>query len=160
MLACARGRLGDDAGHSCGAAFRNDDPIRAGGIGRAKNGTQVVWIFHAIEHDDQGMSAALGLDHVVEAAVLLCGCDRHYPLMSRVAGKTVEFRALQKPHRHAQLTALLDDALQAQVMAFLGQSHPLEGTSASLDRLTDRVNTVDVVHGMSVYRKLRFMAGF
>ena len=130
-----------------GAAFRNDDTIGAGGIGRAKNGAQVVWIFHAVEHDDERMSAALGGDHVVKAVVLFGGRDRHHALVSSVAGHAVEFGALQKAHRHAQPRHSSITRCRRRVMALLGHVPPIaKARPRAFSASTTALNAVDVVH--------------
>src|SRR5882762_2961979 len=148
MLARPRGGLGHDSGHGRGAAFGDDYAVGSGRVGGAKNSSQVVRIFHAVEHYDQRMSAALRVDHVIKTAVLLRRGDRDYALMRRVAGQAVEFATLQEPNWDAKFAAFLDDALQAQIMALFRQAHPLEGASAGLDGFGNRIETVDVIHGM------------
>src|SRR5215475_8871101 len=94
------------------------------------------------------MSPAPSVDHVVQAAVLFCGCDCDHSLMGCVPCKSVQFGALQKAYGYSQLTALLDDALQTQVVTLLRQPHPLESAASNLNSFAHRIKTVDVVHGM------------
>src|SRR5262249_10714952 len=94
------------------------------------------------------MGTAFGVDQVVQIAVLLRRRDRDHSLMGSVPGKPVQFGPLQKSYWHTKLPALRDNALQTQIMTFLGQADPLEGAAACLDGFADRVKTVDVVHGM------------
>ncbi len=49
ILEGAGGSLGYGIGQSGRAAFGNDDSGCAGGVGRADDGPQVVWILHAIQ---------------------------------------------------------------------------------------------------------------
>src|SRR5215468_5467168 len=103
-------------------------------------------ILYTIEHNDQRILPALRLDYILQPAVLLGRRDRHDSLVRPVARQPVEFRALKKPYRHTQLAALFYDALQAQIVTFLREPHPLKRAPTRLDRLAHRIETVDVVH--------------
>src|SRR5580700_1007145 len=67
----------------------------------------------------------------------------------------VEFGARQKFNRNAELAAVFDHPLQADVMPLLRHSNPLESPSPGFERLADGIDAINVVHEYSVYRKLR-----
>src|SRR5271170_5770547 len=112
-------------------------------------------IFHAIEDDHEGILSALGPDYIVEIAVLLGRGDSDYTLMSSPASHLVEFGACEKFYRHAEFPAVFDHPLQADVVPLLRHADPLESASAGLERFADCVDPIDIVHEVSVYRKLR-----
>src|SRR5438477_4363167 len=58
VLGGAGGNLSDSGSHAGGAALGNHNAIGAGRIGGADDGAQIVRIFHAIEHHDEGKLAA------------------------------------------------------------------------------------------------------
>src|SRR5580693_3724781 len=152
MLARARGGLGYGSGHGGGAAFRNDYSVSACGIGCAENRAQVMRIFHTIEHQHQRVQAALSSNDVVKIAILLGRGDRDHSLMRRGARHAIKVGPQQKTHGNACTTAVFDEPLQPNVMAFLRHADPLESPLASLERLGDRIDAVDVMHGVLVYR--------
>src|SRR5579864_1695880 len=74
--------------------------------------------------------------------------------MRCISRHSVEFRPLQEAHWHALLATLFYDALQSQIVTLLGKPHPLKRAAARLDCLRDRIQTVDVIHGIvSVLRE-------
>src|ERR1035438_6167894 len=127
--------------------------ISPGSIGRAQDCSQIVRIFHSIEHDHQGIFRTLRGDDVVKIVVLLGRRDGHHALVRCVARHLVEFCALQEPHGHLQAPAIFNQSLQADVVALLGHANPLESPPARLQRFGNGVNSIDVVHEYSVYRK-------
>src|SRR5579862_3079540 len=152
MLAGSGGGLGDCAGHGSGTAFGDDDAIGSRGVGGAQDGSEIVGIFDAVEYNDQRILISLGGDYVGEIVVLLGRCDGNDSLMRGVSGHAVEFGALKKAHWDADLSAIFDEALQAEIVALFGHADPFERASARLQRLGHRVDAVDVVHEVSVYR--------
>ena len=146
MLAGARGRLGHSRGHARRAALRDHHSVGAGGIGGAKNRTQVVRIFNSIEHHDQRILPALGGDHVIQMVVLLGRSDRDHALVSIVPRHAIEFGAAQKTHRHPIAPALLHHALQAQVVTLFQYANPLERPPARLQRFGNGIDPIDVIH--------------
>ncbi len=126
--------------------------VGAGGVGGAQDGSEIVGILDAVEHNDQRILISLGGDYVGKIIVLFCRGDGNHTLMRGVAGHAVELGALQKAHGHADLSAIFDEALQAEVVALFGHADPLERASARLQRLGHRVDAIDVVHEVSVYR--------
>ena len=66
--------------------------------------------------------------------------------MRGVAGNFVEFHARQNAHRNADLAALVNHPLQANIFAFLGDGDPLEVAPARLERLRNRVDSVKNIH--------------
>ncbi len=146
VFAGSRRGFRDCPGNGRGATLWNDHAVGAGSIGGSQDRAQIMRIFHTVEHDDEGIPSALGADHIVEIAVLLGRRDGYHSLMRRVAGHAVEFHASEKTHRHAQLAAVFDHALQADVVPLLRHADPLESPSAGLERLGDGVDAVDIVH--------------
>ena len=57
-----------------------------------------------------------------------------------------------EPGEFAVVEALERVRFGPQIAALLGHADPLEGSSASLQRLSNGVDAVDVVHEVSVYR--------
>ena len=72
--------------------------------------------------------------------------------MRGISGHAVEFRALEKAHWDADLAAILDQALQAEIVALFRHTDPFEGASAGLEGFGDGVDAVDNVHEGLVYR--------
>ena len=130
MLAGASGGFGHRGSHSCRAALRNDNAVGARGICRTQNRTQIVWIFHAVEHDYQRELASLGRYHVVEIVILLARRDGDYTLMGVVSGHLIEFRPRHEPYGDSLSPALVHDTLQAQIVSFLGYAYPGKGACA------------------------------
>src|SRR5450756_1881388 len=62
MLRRPRRSLDSSARQSGGATLRDDDAVRAGGIGSADERTQVVGIFHAIDHTSLARDYALAAE--------------------------------------------------------------------------------------------------
>ena len=96
MLAGSGGCLGDSSSDGGGAAFGDDDAVSPGGIGGAEDGSEIVRVFDAVEHDDQRILCALGGDHVREVVILLGGGDGDHALMRCVARHAVKFGALRE----------------------------------------------------------------
>src|SRR5207248_5810163 len=120
--------------------------IRSGGIRCAQDCTEIVWIFYSIENYEKRMIPPLGGDHVSQIVVLLGRGDRDNSLVRGVSSHAVEFSALQKPDGHTQTTAILNQALQAQIVALFGHTNPLERAPTGLERFADGVDAVNVVH--------------
>src|ERR1700726_3364830 len=77
--------------------------------------------------------------------------------MRRIAGHSIEFRALQKTHGHAQPPAIFDQTLQPDVVALLRHADPLERATTRLERFGDGIDSINVVHEYSVYRVEEFI---
>ena len=80
-------------------------------------------------------------------------------LMRGVTGHAVEFHAGEKAHGDAELAAVFDHALQADIVPLFRHADPLESASAGLEGFGDSVDAVDIVHEVSVYRKTGCGAG-
>src|SRR5207302_5571062 len=131
MFTGAGGGFGHGRSDSRGPALRNDDAVGARSIRSTENRAQVVWIFHAVEHDYQGKLASLGCYYVVEIVILLARSDGNHALMGVISGHAIEFRARDKPHGHSLAAALVHHTLQTQVVAFFGNAYPFKGASTS-----------------------------
>src|SRR5512142_68363 len=83
---------------------------------------------------------------MVKVAVLLGGGNGNHTLMSDISGHAIEFRAGNEANRQTDAAALLDDALQAQIMPLFGNADELEIPSACFQGLADGINAVDLVH--------------
>ena len=129
-----------------GTAFGNHHAIGSGGVGGAQDRSQIVRIFDSIEHDDQRLLAATRRHQVIEIAILFCRSRGHQSLMRGVAGNFVEFHARQNAHRNADLAALVNHPLQANIFSLLGDADPLEVAPARLERFRNRIDSVENVH--------------
>ena len=67
--------------------------------------------------------------------------------MGGVAGNLVEFHARQNAHGNADLAALVNRSLQANIFPLLGDTNPLEVAPARLERFRHRIDSVENVHG-------------
>src|SRR5579862_8675948 len=78
--------------------------------------------------------------------VLFARCNRDHALVSVVPGHAVEFRARQKAYRDTVAAAFFHYPLQAQIMAIFRNTDPFKGSSACLQRLSDSIDAIDVIH--------------
>ncbi len=56
MCQRARRRARDSVGKPCGTTFRNDYALRAGRQRSSHDGAEVLWVFDAVEKDEQAGS--------------------------------------------------------------------------------------------------------
>ncbi len=113
---------------------------------RANQRTQIVRIFHAIEHDQEAVLAVPLLQQRVHVGVLLAGGNGDDALMGVRVGGAVEFLALQKAHLHAAGAAIVDNALHPLIVPLARDADVIEAAPARLQRLADRMNSVDNDH--------------
>src|ERR1700752_1223916 len=90
MLAGSGRGFGDGSGDGGGAAFGDDEAVGSGGVGGAQDGSEIVGILDAVEHNDQRILVSLGGDYVGEIGVLLGRRDGNDSLMRSVSGHAVE----------------------------------------------------------------------
>jgi len=85
-------------------------------------------------------------NQVVEIGVMLARGHRDHALVGGVDRQLVQFHPRENADLNSDLAAVFDDALQADVAALLGDSDPLEGTTARLERFGHRVDSINYVH--------------
>jgi hypothetical protein len=86
------GRAGDGRTQSRGAPARNDDAMGPCGLGGSDDRTQIVWIFHAIEDEEEGRFPPLpgAPEEIVQVDERLHGSQRRDPLMEDAPGESVQ----------------------------------------------------------------------
>jgi two-component system, LytTR family, response regulator LytT len=151
MLAGPSRGLRNCTRNSDSASLWNHNTVGSAGVGRPQYRAQIVGIFDSVEDYHQRILPPLGRDHIIHVRILL-GCGHRYrTLMGTAPSQTIEFDARQKPHRHAMLTAFLNQSLQPQIVALLRYTDPFKTTSARPECLHNGVDTEYHVHeGSSV----------
>src|SRR5512146_3192481 len=105
-------------------------------------------IFDSVEHQDEGMLAALVLQDVVKVAEFLSRSECHHALVRAGLSFSVDLLAADEAHGNAGLAAIVDDALDARIGTVLGNGDVVERTLARLQGFTDGMNAEnDVTHG-------------
>src|ERR1039458_2906388 len=132
--------------HCCGPSFRDDNAIGSSGVRGAENRTQVVRIFHTVEHYYERILSSLIADYIIEPGILFRRSDGHYALMSIISGHAIKLCTSYKTHRHALPPAFFHHALQTKIVALFGDPDPLEGARTGFQRLGDGIDSVDVIH--------------
>ena len=100
----ASGSTRDGVSESGGAAFGNDDAMRACGERRANDGAEIVGIFDAIEKHDESFASVIGAFVCGGENVFECGCGAHSSkcddsLMIFGVGEAIELAAVFKADR-------------------------------------------------------------
>lgn len=137
MFEGARSGAGYGFGERRGAAFPNDDGIRAHGMGGAHDGAKVVRIFNAIKDYQQARVIPGG--NGVEVHIFVRGAETNDALVSDSLGGAIERFARLETHRHLQSAAQIDDFLNARAGAALGNQDLVE-RALGAEGLTDRMN--------------------
>ena len=70
--------------------------------------------------------------------------------MGIVAGHVIEFFARHKSDSYSLPPALIDDVLQAEVVALLCDSDPGKGASACFQSFCNGIDAVNVIHVLVV----------
>src|SRR5450759_2579790 len=146
MLRRPRRSLDSSARQSGGATLRDDDAVRAGGIGSADERTQVVGIFHAIEHHQETVLTMALLEQGVHVRILLAAGDRNDALMGVGVSGAIELLARQEAHLHTAGATVVNKALHPLVMPLARDADVFEAARARLQRLADRMDAVDDDH--------------
>jgi hypothetical protein len=131
------------------AARRSGDDYAVGArsVGGAQDCPEVMRIFDAVQYNDQRVFGAARGQQVVEVVVLLGGSDSDESLVRGVAGQLVEFGSRQEANLHADFAALVDHALETDVLAFGGDTHPLKVAASGFKRFDNGIDSVENVHG-------------
>src|SRR6516162_1753788 len=105
-----------------------------------------MWVFNAVEHDQEAMLAVALSQQRVHVGVLLAAGDGDHPLMCIGISRTIKLLARQKTDLHSAGAAVVDEALYPLIMPLAGNAYILEAARARLQGLADRVDTVDDDH--------------
>jgi hypothetical protein len=135
----ARARLVTRAIGRCASApaeaaeFWDYYAVRARGQRGSNDGSQVVRVFHAIEQDDQAVTAAAGigaLEDIVERTRGAGGDDRDYSLMIFGIGEAIDLAAIFEAHGDATTARELHDFFGARVLAASRDDDAVDGAAA------------------------------
>ncbi len=100
---------GDGFGETCRAALWNYDGYCAGGMRGTDDGSQIVWIFDAVEDDVQAASG----DGLLQCGIFLGGTEGDNSLMRSLLRGAIQGFAGFEANDNLAVAAQVDDLLQA-----------------------------------------------
>ena len=145
MLLSAGGSLGGNGAQRSGSTLRHDDGIRTGPVGRAKQGSQILWILDAIERKHEPRRAS-GRDDILNGEKLLSANDGHDTLMSGRARNIIEGFAWFGADTNLEGAAEIDDGLQPFVAALTRHKDVFEAAASGFQSLFNGMDTVENLH--------------
>src|SRR5229473_1320449 len=92
---------------------------------RSYDGAQVVWIFHAIQYDQQ----LRPFQHLVELGIALRGAESHDTLMRGAIRGPIERIPRLEAHRHGVLAGQIYNLLYSWTACAPGDQYPVERSS-------------------------------
>ena len=129
------------------AAFRDHDAARAGCQGGANNGSQVLWIFHAVQQHEQSRRRrwATRIQKILERDARFRRKQRDDALVLARTRGAIDLRALFESYGDAIATRQPNDFLEPVTMPASGNQHGSHRSSSG-QRLAHGVNTRQFVH--------------
>src|ERR1019366_7469659 len=137
MLGSSSRSLDGCARQSGGATLRDDDTVGPGGIGSADERTQVVGIFHAVEHHQEAVLTMALFEQGVHVRVLFAAGDRNDALMGVGVSGAIELLARQEAHLHTTGATVVNKALHPLVMPLARDADVFKAARARFQRFAD-----------------------
>lgn len=151
VLGGSRGGFGDGAGDGGGAALGEDDAVDTGSVGGAEEGAEVVWVFDAVECEEEVVLAVgFGGEEVFDGEELALADDGEDALVGVGAGEAGELVAGLDGDADFGGSAELDEAFEAVVAALAGYADVIELAGTGADGLLNWVEAVENFHGSSL----------
>ena len=163
VLGCSGAGLYGDRAERGGTAFSEYDAINACAIGDAEKRAEVLGVFNAVESENEaGFGLAVvtedGLVEVFEGEELLRADEGYDALMAFGAGEMRELLAGLGADADAALTAQENELVNA-LGGLAGDDDLVKASTACLERLLNRMNSVQNFHTFSVVALLRSQLG-
>jgi hypothetical protein len=147
MLRGSGTRFNGHGAEWCGTALGEQDALDTGAIGDAKQRTEILRIFHAIEREEKTRGACCRRTiEVFNRKKFLRADERDDTLMRRSFGDEGELLARLLADADAGIAALRDEALQAIVLALAGDKDVIETAAAGFERFLNRMQPVENFH--------------
>ena len=114
--------LTDGFGDAGRPPVRYDERIGAGGVGRARDGSQIVRILHAIEDYEHARPGG----YRIEVGITLSSAERYHPLMAGRFAGAVELLARLKTDGNSSFAAQVDNFLEPRTRRSTRDQDPLQ----------------------------------
>jgi len=139
--------FGNGAGDRGGAPLGDNDAVDSGTVGGAKERTEVVGVFDAVEGEEEAVLTILfGCEEIFNGEELALADDGEDALMGVGAGEAGELVAGLDGDADASGAAEFDDALEAFVSSFAGDADVIELAGTGADSLLDGMEAVQNFH--------------
>ena len=141
------GGFGDGAGDGGRAALGENDAVDTSSVGGAEEGAEVVWVFDAVEGEEEAV-LAVGFrgEEVFDGEELALADDGEDALVGVGAGEAGELVARLDGDTDFGGSAEFDEAFEAVVTALAGYADVIELAGAGADGLLNWVEAVENFH--------------
>ena len=142
------------------AAFGEKDAFDSCAICDAKKSAEVLWVFNAIDREDEARGFAggrfigrgIGLEKVLDGEEFLRADERDYALMCGCISSEGELLARFLADPNACVATLGDDPVKTVVVALARDEHVVKAAAAGLESFRHRMQAVENFHEISLVR--------
>ncbi len=148
-----------DGAERSGAALGEEDAIDTRAIGDAKKSAEVLWVFDAIDREDEAgrgfacggfIGRGIGLEKVLDGEEFLRADERDDTLVRGCIGGEGELLARLLADANACVAALGNDAVKTIVVALARDEHVVKAAAAGLECFRHRMQAVENFHEISL----------
>ena len=153
VLGGSGGRFGDGCGDGRGAAFGEDNSVDSGAIGGADESAEIVWVFDAIEGEEEAVLlrlALLGGEEIFDGEEGSLADHGNGALVGVSAGDSGEVVAGLERDAEASGAAQLGESFEPLIFAVAGKHDAIETARTGSDRLLHGVQAVQNFHRASL----------
>jgi hypothetical protein len=149
VFRCARAGFESNGAERRGAALGKHYAVDAGAIGHAKKCAEVLWVFHAIESENEAgcmRVRGIGREEVFKGELLLRTNHCDDALVRGGAGQLRELLTRFDRDADASLAALRKQIFQPLIAPLASHQHTVKAALARAQRFFNRVQAVQNFH--------------